>query len=68
MTPKQRGPGQFGNTSRGHQSNRINSIRRGGNPHVGRGKPEKGCLGFVLVLCVAVPAAAVMVAQVVERM
>ena len=33
--PKQRGGGQYGNTSWGHRSNRVSSTRRGGNPHAG---------------------------------
>ena len=45
MTPKQRGPGQSGNTNWGHRSNRVNSTRRGGNPHAGGGGGgKKGCV------------------------
>lgn len=42
--PKQRGGGQTGNTGWGHRSNRVNSTRRGGNPHAGGGGGgKKGC-------------------------
>lgn len=50
MTPKQRRPGQTGNTSHGHRSNRVNSGRRGGNPHAGGGGKKGGCFGVLLVL------------------
>lgn len=60
MTPKQRGGGssKFGNTSHGHRSNRVNSTRRGGNPHAGGGGGKKG--GCVLVLVVLGAGAAVL--------
>lgn len=51
MTPKQRGPGESGNTSWGHRSNRVNSSRRGGNPHAGGGGGSKsGCLGSLIMV------------------
>jgi hypothetical protein len=47
--PKQRGPGQTGNTNWGHRSNRVNSTRRGGNPHAGGGGGgKKGCAVVIL--------------------
>lgn len=49
MTPKQRGAGSVGNTSWGHRSNRVNSTRRGGNPHAGGGgRGGKSCAVLVL--------------------
>jgi hypothetical protein len=49
--PKQRGGGQTGNTGWGHRSNRVNSSRRGGNPHAGGGGKKGGC--FTVLLFVA---------------
>lgn len=46
--PKQRGGGQSGNTSWGHRSNRVNSSRRGGNPHAGGGGKGGGGLCGVI--------------------
>jgi len=49
--PKQRGGGQYGNTSWGHRSNRVSSTRRGGNPHAGGGGGgRKGCAVVVLAI------------------
>lgn len=48
--PKQRGAGQTGNTSHGHRSNRVNSTRRGGNPHAGGGGGGKGGICGLIVL------------------
>jgi hypothetical protein len=45
--PKQRGSGQSGNTNWGHRSNRVNSSRRGGNPHAGGGG-KKDCVVVIL--------------------
>lgn len=58
MPPKQRGGGspKFGNTSHGHRTTRVTSIRRGGNPHQGgggggkKGGGGKGCLVLVFAL------------------
>lgn len=51
--PRQRGTGspKFGNTSHGHRSNRVNSIRRGGEPHMGGGGGggKKECALVLLV-------------------
>jgi hypothetical protein len=49
--PRQRGGGQYGNTSWGHRSNRVSSTRRGGSPHAGGGGGgKKGCAVTVLAL------------------
>ncbi len=43
MAPKQRKPGQAGNTSHGHRSNRVHSHRRGGNSHAKREDKKVSC-------------------------
>jgi hypothetical protein len=64
MTPKQRGGGETGNTSWGHRSNRVNSTRRGGNPHAGGGGGgKKGCALVILAL----PAVAIFLSIAVEK-
>jgi hypothetical protein len=65
MTPKQRGAGQSGNTSWGHRSNRVNSTRRGGNPHAGGGGGKKGgCLGVLVLVSMIGSAGAYGVTQI----
>lgn len=56
MTPKQRGGGspKFGNTGHGHRSNRVNSMRRGGNPHAGGGGGGKGGGGICMLILLAI--------------
>lgn len=65
--PNQRRPGQGGNTNHGHRSNRLNSMSRGGNPHVGgagggRKAGGGGCLPALLYIF-ALPPVAAMIAE-----
>lgn len=62
---KQRGAGQTGNTGWGHRSNRVNSIRRGGNPYAARGGGGKkgGCFGALIILAACSGASTITVAE-----